>query len=185
MKKSVVLVLFLIVSMVCFCQKESGINKVVVIDSTVQSSGIDTSNVCGYIIVETNKFTGDISYISPWYDGIYFFKVKSTNNVNNTLSEKIYIHIQNKVETSAVNKKGVTLLLGTALKISKPNAIISIEPDDSGYGGYQYNTEFELNEDDLKLLLENEITVSKVSAYNAVVEHGLELKDYIKCIIME
>ena len=131
---------------------------------------------CKDIEETKDKFTGEVSYSSPYLEGISFIKVKKEG------TEKIYLSIQEAGATINFNIKGVILLLENGFRIEKPDAVLDVKLSSIGTG-YIYSAFIELNSDDIKLLTINKITDDRLYIYDGTISKGERIREYLKCII--
>ena len=84
--------------------------------------------------------------------------------------------------TVNIGKTGAIILLSNGVKIEKPEAKINVEV--SKYSeGYDYSTFFVLTEDDIAKMRDNKITDVRLYVYDAWIENGVKIGEYLKCII--
>ncbi|NDJ00081.1 hypothetical protein GWA97_13405 [Flavobacterium sp. LaA7.5] len=131
---------------------------------------------CKKIDVKVDKFENKQSYFTPYTSGVLLMKTVKNGKAN------IFLSINELGKTLNVGKTGLTLLLENGKKISKPDAKIDVETN--GYGEYVYNTLVLLTEDDIKLLLENNITDNRLYIYDGVIkkEDAEVIREYLKCL---
>lgn len=131
---------------------------------------------CRQIIEKTDKFTNEKSIWSPMFQGIVFFK---------TIKNGTHYYMQLRLDgsTLSTNKKGLILLLSDNKRIERPEADVDVGVSKvSGY--YSYSTIIELNDDERKLLTENDITDARLYIYDANYKDGsYKLKEYAKCVL--
>ena len=131
---------------------------------------------CEKIDVKVDKFENKQSYFTPYTSGILLMKTVVDGNAN------IFLSINEPGKTLNVGKKGLTLLLENGKKISKPDAKIDVETN--GSGGYVYNALILLTDEDIKLLLENNITDNRLYIYDGTIskEDAEVIREYLKCL---
>lgn len=134
---------------------------------------------CNQIEKEIDKFDKSITYRTPTYEGVGIEKVIKGK------SKVYYLSITTPGSTLNVNEKGVIILLNNGMKISKPNQKIDVE---AGSGSdYVYSAFFSLNENDLKLLLQNQITDFRLYIYDNSINEDKrnQIQQYLKCLIQK
>lgn len=131
---------------------------------------------CKDIEMRADKFTGDTTYTTKMSNGISFIKQKKGKNEQFFLLEDQY------GATYEIGKKGLILLLANNHRIDKPNADIDVKLNSNGKG-YRYTTVTDLNDDDIKLLVENAITDTRLYLKDDVINDGAKLMDLLKCLI--
>jgi len=133
---------------------------------------------CRDITVKGDKFTGDTTYRTPYSGGFAFTKVSKGG--------KSVIYMSRNIIGSTLNigEKGAIFLLENNQRIEKPNTPIDVER--SKYGsGYIYSAFFELTTSDIKLLLENNITDTRLYIYDDSTkeENAKLIREYLKCLV--
>ena len=130
---------------------------------------------CEDIVIETDKFTGDIRKSSPTHEGVYF--LKSTKNGTSTY----YLSIKERGATPKVGATGLILLLTNGKRIEKPTVPIDVKVNTGG-DGYMYNAFVSLTDEDIKLLSENQITDNRLYVFDGTIKNGQILSEYLKCL---
>ncbi|MDA0175910.1 hypothetical protein OOZ35_00220 [Mesoflavibacter profundi] len=124
---------------------------------------------CNKITTKTDKFTGDTTSRSPILDKVSFTKS----------NDDIYLKLTTYGSTANVNKKGVIILLDNGKKIEKPEEKIDVDVDKYGY---RYSAFIRLNNEDIELLSNNEITDYRLYIYDKSISNGNVYKEYLKCL---
>lgn len=131
---------------------------------------------CSDITKIDDKFTGEITYRSPYLSGIGFSKV-----VRDTQSD-IYMSISTSGLTCSVMKNGAYLLFDNGEQIKWPQAVVST---DAGSGYFRYRAFVKLNPNDLELLKNHLLTDVRLYIYDSTISrnHARRLKAYIGCLM--
>ena len=132
--------------------------------------------LCKDIEETTDKFTNKITFRTPLSELISFVKIKDKQQTS------IFMRISVYGSTVNIGKTGAIILLSNGVKIEKPDAKINVEV--SKYSeGYDYSTFFVLTEDDIAKMRDNKITDVRLYVYDAWIENGVKIREYLKCII--
>jgi len=130
---------------------------------------------CQNIIETYDKFTGETTVKSKPIRGISFMKIVKEEKCD------YYLWIQNNSTSLFVEKKGVIILLNNEKRIEKPEQEIDVNVSQTG-GSYIYKTFIKLDNNDIELLTNNEITDIRLYVIDGVVEDGKELMENLKCL---
>lgn len=131
---------------------------------------------CEDITTKTDKFSGDIRKSSPTRQGISFSKTTSKNG-----TAFYYLSVNQYGSVPKIGATGLYLLLTNGQRFEKPTAPIDVKVNNDGTG-YVYNAFVRLTEDDIKLLIENQITDTKLYVFDGTVKQGDLLCEYLKCL---
>lgn len=131
---------------------------------------------CKDVEKESDKFTDKITYSSPVLNPISFRKVKNGENATT------FIKIDVIGNAPSVGNKGVIILFEDGTKIERPDAKIDTQVNHNGEG-YLYRAFFILNQDEIKKLTQKSITDVRLFVFDAEINDGLKLQEYLKCII--
>ncbi len=136
---------------------------------------------CKKLVIKKDKFEDIERIFTPIVDGVSFVKVIIDKQ------PMIYLAIRNNGYTANVSKKGLYILLKNGSKISKPNADIDVEVNKRKYkdSDYIYSAFEILTKGDISMLLENNITDTRLFVYDREVdiESSNIIKEYLKCIV--
>lgn len=127
---------------------------------------------CKEIETKNDKFTGLTKYNSPIDEHVFFIKEKGIT----------YIYLLSHSKSLTVGGNGVIILLDDGSKIENKEAKIDVKYDGNGY--YDYSTLFVLNDDQIKKLIENQITDYRLYVYDFKIDKakGWFFKQYLKCL---
>ena len=132
---------------------------------------------CEDIVTETDKFTGAIRKSSPTCQGISFLKTTTKNETS-----IYYLSIKNKNgSTPKIGATGLYLLLTNGQRLEKPATPIDVKVNNDG-SGYTYSAFVRLTESDIRLLIENQITDSRLYVFDGTITKGKILSEYLKCL---
>ena len=122
---------------------------------------------CNYITETIDKFTGVTTYATENQNGVVFYKIKKG------AAAKYYIAINIPKHTMV---KGAIVLLSGNKRIERPGLELTGFPD--GFGAY-----FELTLKEAHLLIDNEITDTRVGDRDNIITSGTTLKGIFSCLI--
>lgn len=122
-----------------------------------------------------DKFTGETTYLTDYSEGIRFVKVRSADKSN------YFITKNTPGQTLNIGEKGFYILLANNKRIDKPDAKVKAEA--GPYSGYVFSVFTQLSDADIDLLLNNEITDTRLYIYDSQINDGKKLIEYLKCLI--
>lgn len=122
-----------------------------------------------------DKFTGETTYMTNYSDGIRFVKVRGAGK------SSYFITKNTPGKTLNTGEKGFYILLANNKRIDKPD--VKVKADAGPYSGYVFSVFTQLTDADLDLLLNNEITDTRLYIYDSQIKDGKKLIEYLKCLI--
>ena len=130
---------------------------------------------CEEIEKSIDKFTSAIQYKASTGDLVSIFKIEKNGSKTFYLSIGVY-----GATVSGLNEKGVILLLKNNKKIEKPDERLDTKYD--GDLGYLYSAFIKLNDSDLELLKNNELTDARLYIFDKSYSDNYKLIEFLKCL---
>ncbi|WP_395049750.1 hypothetical protein [Flavobacterium sp.] len=130
---------------------------------------------CEEIEKSIDKFTNAIQYKASTGDLVSIFKIEKNGSKSFYLSIGVY-----GATVSGLNEKGVILLLKNNKKIEKPDERLDTKYD--GDLGYLYSAFIKLNDSDLELLKNNELTDARLYIFDKSYSDNYKLIEFLKCL---
>lgn len=147
------------------------------LDSITNSKVEIKDDVCLNVIVETDKFTGNVSYNTPEVQNISFMKYKTKGITNQYVSIDIYDSY-----LSSHNNKGLIILFKSGKKIDRVNEKIDLHS--STGSNWRYSVFFTPTINEINLLKTEEIIGIKLYIFNVDINEGNLIKDYANCFLI-
>lgn len=131
---------------------------------------------CTEIKSQKDKFDNKETFFTPTENGISFLKIIEKGK------SIIFLSVNVSGSTLNVGEKGLNILFEDGAKFVKTDAKLDVKAN-SGRG-YLYNAFIQLNEDEIKILSEKNITDKKLFVYEGAVdkESAFRIREYLKCL---
>lgn len=131
---------------------------------------------CSEIKSENDKFDNKQRKITPTEAGISFLKITENDK------SKIFLSISLNGRTLNVGGKGVNILFDDGSKFIKAETKIDVNVNSGST--YNYSAFIQLNDDEIKILSEKNITDKRLYIYDSLVdkESAKRIKEYLKCL---
>lgn len=135
------------------------------------------SQDCSDIEKTTDKFSGKITYSSPYSESITVTKI-----VKDSVTSAIYLILRIEDSYFTASRKGAYIILQDGTKIEKPD--VDIKYSSANGGKNEYVAFVKLNDDDIKKLTVSKITDFKLYIWPASVKEklGTNTMHYISCL---
>ena len=146
-------------------------------DSTTNNTVQPKEDLCLNVVVETDKFTGEISYNSPDIENISFIKYKSKGITSQYVSLSIYDSY-----LAGYDNNGLIILFKSGKKISRANEKIDV--NNSTGGNWRYSAFFTPTASEINLLKSEEIIGFKLYIFNSDLTEGNLIKTYANCVLV-
>lgn len=141
------------------------------LNSSSQTLKSDQPDLCDWVEVKKDKFSGTVEKRTPSYLHPVSFSI---------YKNKLYISLTTIGHVASVNDKGVYILLENGTKITKINEDIDVDVND---GNYEYSAFFEVTPNDLKKLLASPITDFKLFVFEENDIDGKLYQALLKCLL--
>ena len=141
------------------------------------SQKTEEENLCSDVIVETDKFTGEINYNSPDIDDISFIKYKKSGVVRQYVSISVY-----NTYLSGYHNIGLTVLFKSGKKLKRPNE--KVDANTSSGSNWRYSVFFTPTANEISLLKKEEIEAIKLYIFDAEISQGDRIRDYANCVLV-
>lgn len=134
-------------------------------------------DLCFNVVVETDKFTGEVSYNSPDIENVSFVKYKSKGIINQYVSLSIY-----DTYLTGFDISGLIILFKSGKKISRPNEKIDV--NNSTGRNWRYSAFFTPSSSEINLLKNEEIIGFKLYIFGTDITEGNLIKTYANCVLV-